>query len=287
MKMPGYLKRHADVAGILLVGLAALLAAWLIYWQMPIGEAEDDRPGDLNVPLGVEQAAIVTYSGPEITVAPYKWGVAVNVRIASVTEQAGTRVYDVRYIVNRGGTFDLKDYLAAQNGETLAGLPSFKFTGDPKLSKNLDTRIQETEEVAVEIQGHYYITLVVLAAIWLLWLLLLLFWRRPHEMGSEPLAPTGPSTVEILRSYLRQLEEGTLNAAEKAKMEMLLLRHWRQTLALEEQPMYASLRAIEHEEKRGEAMRKLQRWLHDPRAAVRPTELVQVLSPQLEGGATQ
>ena len=38
----------------------------------------------LNVPLGVEQAAIVTYSGPLVTVAPYKWGVAVNVRIADI-----------------------------------------------------------------------------------------------------------------------------------------------------------------------------------------------------------
>ena len=39
-------------------------------------------PDTMRVPLGVEQAAIVTYSGPNLTVAPYKWGVAVNVRIA-------------------------------------------------------------------------------------------------------------------------------------------------------------------------------------------------------------
>ena len=61
------------------------------------------QPESVNVPLGVEQAAIVTYSGPPIAVAPYKWGVAVNVRIASVTEQPGARIYDVRYIVNRAG----------------------------------------------------------------------------------------------------------------------------------------------------------------------------------------
>src|SRR5438445_583290 len=95
-------------------------------------------PDFLNVPLGVEQAAIVTYSGPAVAVTPYKWGVAVNLRIAKVTEQPGARIYDVRYIVNRAGTFDLKDYLTAEDGSSLSGLPSFKFQGDPKLSKNLD-----------------------------------------------------------------------------------------------------------------------------------------------------
>ncbi len=107
--------------------LAGAVAA--IFWPRPPAE-----PDSLNVPLGVEQAAIVTYSGPAIALAPYKRGVAVNVRIAGITEQPGARIYDVRYIVNRGGTFDLKDYLAAADGSPLEGLPSFKFHGDPKLS---------------------------------------------------------------------------------------------------------------------------------------------------------
>src|SRR5688572_2321263 len=91
-------------------GLLALIAVALGVWFFT---RPPKLPDSLNVPLGVEQAAIVTYSGPAIAVAPYKWGVAVNVRIAGVTEQPGARIYDVRYIVNRGGTFDLKDYLAA------------------------------------------------------------------------------------------------------------------------------------------------------------------------------
>src|SRR5258705_6379012 len=119
-------------AGWIAVVVLALGAAWF-FWP----KKESDS---LNVPLGVEQAAIVTYSGPPVAVTPYKWGVAVNIRIAKVTEQPGARIYDVRYIVNREGTFDLKDYLTAENGSRLDGLPSFKFRGDPKLSKHLDAR---------------------------------------------------------------------------------------------------------------------------------------------------
>jgi hypothetical protein len=145
-------KRMAEV--IFVVVVLAVAAAWH-FWP----KKESDS---LNVPLGVEQAAIVTYSGPQIAVMPYKWGVAVNVRIAKITEQAGGRVYDVRYIVNRAGTFDLKDYLTSEDGSALDGLPSFKFYGDPKLSKALDARIRETEAAQVEISGHYYATLTAL-----------------------------------------------------------------------------------------------------------------------------
>ena len=96
----------------LVIALAAMTTWW---FTRP-------DPDTLRVPLGVEQAAIVTYSGPELTVAPYKWGVAVNVRIAEVVEQPGRRVYDIRYLVNRAGTFDLRDYLASTDGSQHIGM---------------------------------------------------------------------------------------------------------------------------------------------------------------------
>ena len=230
-------------------------------------------------PLGVEQAAIVTYSGPQLAVTPYKWGVAVNMRIARTIEQDGTRVYDVRYIVNREGTFDLKDYLIAENGSKLDGLPSFKFTGDPKLSKNLDTRIQETEEVRVDVGGHYYATLAGLAVFWILWLLMLIFFRRPKKVAPPPPAPPGPTFAQVLQSYLQQIEAGTLDAEGKAKMEMLLLRRWREDLALEGVSMYAAFGTISQSDKAGKALRELQDWLHRPSSKVRREDITALLKP--------
>ncbi|MGY8644230.1 MAG: hypothetical protein ACKVJU_24440, partial [Verrucomicrobiales bacterium] len=142
------------------VGVIACCVVVIWFFTRPNSDA-------LRVPLGVEQAAIVTYSGPKLAVAPYKWGVAVNVRIAEVIEKSDRRIYDIRYIVNRSGTYDLKDYLAAEDGSELAALPTFEFMGDPQLSKDLDTRIQETEEVRVEVGGRYYETLAVLAVLWI------------------------------------------------------------------------------------------------------------------------
>ena len=252
--------------------LFAAVVALLMFWPKKV-------PDSLNVPLGVEQAAIVTYSGPPVAVTPYKWGVAVNVRIAKVTVQPGTRVYDVRYIVNREGTFDLKEYLTAEDGSNLDGLPSFKFTGDPKLSKNLDTRIQETEEVTVDIGGHYYATLAGLAVFWIIWLLMLIFVGRPKKVAPPPAVPPGPTLAEMLRQFLAQLDAGTLDAAAKAKMEMVLLRRWREELAPGDASMYSSFEAISRHDKTGGALRQLQDWLHRPASNVRREDIAAVIKP--------
>ncbi len=258
--------------GWLLAGIVVALGVWL--FTRPAKQTDS-----LNVPLGVEQAAIVTYSGPAIAVTPYKWGVAVNVRIARVNEQPGARIYDVRYIVNRPGTFDLKDFLTAEDGGALENLPSFQFHGDPKLSKQLDTRIQETEEVSVNVGGHYYVTLAGLAMFWIVWLLLLLFYKRSKP--PQPAAPPQPEPTfaEMLRGFLAQLESGTLDAEAKAKMEMLLLRRWREELALEGTPMRAALDAIGRNEKTGNPLRQLEDWLHRPASNVRREEIAAVLLP--------
>lgn len=233
----------------------------------------------LNVPLGVEQAAIVTYSGPLVTVAPYKWGVAVNVRIADIKSVEGRRIYDVRYIVNRAGTFDLKDYLVAEDGSPLTNLPTFKFSGDAKLSKNLDTRIQETEAVQIDVGGRYYEIMALLFVLWILWLLLLIFYKRPRQSVATASGPSGPTPEELLAHYRTQLTSGTLSSTDKARMEMLLLRRWRADLSLGSMPMDLAIHAISRDPKTSAALKTLQHWLHHPASSVSSTEIAALLLP--------
>jgi len=256
-----------------------LLPAMVVVFGIWFLTRPPKKPDSLNVPLGVEQAAIVTYSGPPIAVAPYKWGVAVNVRIAGVTERPGARIYDVRYIVNRGGIFDLQDYLAAPDGKRLEGLPSFKFTGDPKLSKELDARIQETEKMRVEVGGHYYATLAALGAVWIVWLLLLIFYKRPKRAAEAAPALLKPTLAELLRAALAQLESGALDADGKARLEMLFLRRSREELALAGLPMSVALDAIGRSEKTAQPLRQLQHWLHHRASPVKREEIAAALAP--------
>ena len=249
---------------------AVIVAAW---WFLQ----EEDN---LKVPLGVEQAAIITYSGPGLVVKPFRYGVAVNVRIAQVTERGGAKVYDVRYLVNREGEHDLIEYLMTDNGSSLSGLPSFKVKGDPKLSKELEARVKETEDIGIEVRGHYQATLVALAVFWVLWLFALIFWRRPKKPAPVPAKP--PLTLaEQLRLLLSELEQGGLSAEQKARLEMLMLRCWREGLVPADAPMADVLAAIAGGERTGEALGRLQRWLHRPGSGVTDGEIVALLRQHL------
>jgi hypothetical protein len=249
---------------------AVIVAAW---WFLQ----EEDN---LKVPLGVEQAAIITYGGPGLVVKPFRYGVAVNVRIAQVTERGGAKVYDVRYLVNREGEHDLIEYLMTDNGSSLSGLPSFKVKGDPKLSKELEARVKETEDIGIEVRGHYQATLVALAVFWVLWLFALIFWRRPKKPAPVPAKP--PLTLaEQLRLLLSELEQGGLSAEQKARLEMLMLRCWREGLVPADAPMADVLAAIADGERTGEALGRLQRWLHRPGSGVTDGEIVVLLRQHL------
>lgn len=257
----------------LLRGLALLVALVAAWWLLH----EDDN---LKVPLGVEQAAIITYSGPGLVVKPFRYGVAVNVRIAQVTEQGGAKVYDVRYLVNREGEHDLIAYLMSDNGAVLSGLPSFKVMGDPKLSKELEARVKETEDIGIEVRGHYQATLAALAVLWVAWLFLLIFWRRPKKPVAAPPKPT-PTLAEQLRLLLGELEQGGLTAEQKARLEMLMLRCWREGLVPPDAPMAEVLAAIARGERTGEALGHLQRWLHRPGAGIADAEIAAIIRRHL------
>jgi len=253
------------------LGVSVVFAA--VWWLL----RDDDS---LKVPLGVEQAAIITYGGPGLQVKPFRYGVAVNVRIAQVTEREGMKVYDVRYLVNREGEHDLSEYLMSDDGTALSGLPSFKIQGDPKLSKELEARVKETEDIGIQVWGHYRATLWALLVFWIGWLFLLIFWKRPRK--PVVVAPKPPLTVaEQLQILLGGLEQGGLTAEQKARLEMLLLRRWREGLVPADAPMAEVLAAVARGEGTGEALVRLQRWLHRPGSGVVDAEIADIIRRHL------
>jgi len=266
------------VYAVVLVGVVAALwgAAWILRGPSPSRA--------LNVPLGVEQAAIVTYSGSPIRVPAYKWGVAVSVRIAKVTPSGDASIYDVRYIVNRAGTFDLKDYLSGEDGAPLAGLPSFQFQGDPKLSKQLEARIQETEEIVVDVGVHYYATLAALAVGWVVWLLLLIFAGRKRQSGPAAGPEPEETFAQFIQSCLPDIEAGTIDAARMAKLEMRILKHWRGQLALDGLPMTGLCLEIGRDPATGPVLRHLQDWLHNPLSGAGPRTVADALKSYANDG---
>ena len=260
---------------ILVVACLALFAVGAVatYLLLSVEEPAPVR-SDREVPLGVEQAVIIRYSGPRLQAQPYRPGASVNLRIADQAEQAGVRTYDIRYVVSLPGEFDLTDYLASTDGRPIDDLPEFRVQGLTSLTKEIETRIQEIEIVGVHIWHWYYETLVALGIFWVAWLVGLIVVGRPKRTPRHRPAPPEPSITEQIERLLAVMARGTLSTGEKAALETLLLAQWRGQLGLTETRMAAACRRMATDGELGPVYHQLQAWLHNPRAKVTADQFI-------------
>jgi hypothetical protein len=253
--------------------LLFVLAGWAATVLLRTHES-DTQGSDTGVPLGVEQAVIIRYRGPRLQAQPYRRGASVNLRIADQAQTGRVRVYDIRYVISLPGEFDLTKYLASADGQPIDDLPPFRVRGLTSLTKDIETRIQEIENVDVHIGHWYYESLAGAGVLWAAWLVGLIFIGRPKRPPLPPPAARQPSLVEQIDRLLATLTRGELTTAEKARLEALLLKHWRAQLGLDTQRMSVSCRDMEASAELGQAYGKLQAWLHNPRAGVDAEEFV-------------
>jgi len=267
------IKRHRVAFVAAGAGLLFVLAAWGVSVLLRTPEP-DTQAGDTDVPLGVEQAVIIRYGGPRLKAQPYRRGASVNVRIANEVQRGRTRVYDIRYVVSLPGEFDLTKYLASTDGQPIDDLPPFRVRGLTSLTKDIETRIQEIENVGVDIGHWYYESLVAAGLFWLAWLAGLIFVGRPRRPHLPPAAPRQPSLAEQIDGLLAALAAGELTTGDKARLEALVLRRWREQLGLDSQRMSVACRRMETNPDSGAAYGQLQAWLHNLRAGVGPEAFI-------------
>ena len=208
---------------------------------------------------------MIRYAGPRLIVRPYRRGASVNVRIADEAQSGPLRVYDVRYLVTQPDKwFDLRDYLTAADGSKLDDLPSFEVrrldeshqghrNANPRDRRGRHSHLALVLRVAGRAGGAVGI---VADGIDL---------HRPAQAcAAAPRPPPEPSLAQQIARYLEALARDGLPVADQARMEILLLRHWREQLSLRDQRMAAACRSIERDDRVGRAYAAVEAWLHDP-----------------------
>jgi hypothetical protein len=238
----------------------------------------------LRVPMGIEHAVTVTYGGPQLEIKPFKQGVSVNLRIARMVEKNGIRVYDIRYILNDEGEFNLIDFLQSANDESIDDLPAFNVVGISEGALTQDERIQDTEEISVDIKHHYYEYLVLIVLFWLVWLLVLIFYKRPRKAQNMVIETEKKPFAEVLQPYINYLRDGTLNVLGRTELEQLMFYYWKERLNLSGTDMYYIIREIEAATGIGTSYDMLENWLHNPHTKIKDADIVEMLSDYCEAG---
>lgn len=238
--------------------IAGLLAAVLLVLLWVLTRPSKDDP----VPIGIETAALIVFDGPRLVPAPYKDGAPLVARIAGSTTRGPATVYDVRYIVNRPGTFDLRNYFRAADGSALDALPSFEITADRVGGDPIDGALDPVAQVDVDIPGGYFTALAGIGAAWIIWLLLLIFYKRERRTAPVEEAPPEPTLRELLLPLVRLAEEGKLDLAHKSELDLLLLKYWRDELNLTPGTVAAGIDLIRRDANTGDVFETIERWLH-------------------------
>ena len=264
---------------MVLMAVLVGVAAFVVYLLL-----EDET---MEVPLGVEHAVTLRYSGPDLRIKPFDAGVAVQLRIAEVRQRGHSLVYDIRYIVSREGEYNIMDYLMSATGRAADNMPSFVVRGIAEQDQTIEKRVEAVEEADVRIWHWYYETLAGLAGLWLLWLVGLIFWHGHHHHKHRPAPPDYDAFYTLLEGFLSRLGAEGLDAAGKLKLEKLMFTWWRDHCACSDTEMYVVLRKLADDPVIGGAYRILEGWLHDSETTISREAVIGALQPYTVKGGTE
>ena len=117
--------------------------------------------------------------------------------------------------------------------------------------------------------GGYRTAGIVAGVLWAIGLAALIVVRRRRRAEATD-APPEPTLAERLRPLVERAAAGTIDVDEKARLERLLLEHWRRRAGIE-------LRELRDHPEAGPLLRAIEAWLHRPGGT--PEEIAELLRP--------
>jgi hypothetical protein len=244
----------------LLLGSAALLA-----------ETPTQRVGQ---PLEIREIYI---PGGEVKAKPRRdRQPPLMVRVLDVKPAKDGSRYDFEVQGLEAGTYNLADFLEAPAGTALPEIP-LEITSalEPGLVHPNKNEAGELPKL-----GGYRSTMIALVAAWCAGLVAIVLWRKKKPVTDGAHADAAVPLAERLRPLVAAASKGELSSDERAKLERLVIGHWR-----ERRPDIASLPPAEamvklrHDTDAAPLVLSLERWLHAPSSITTPTEIEQLLAP--------
>ncbi len=208
----------------------------------------------------------VEAGGPRLIARPVDRFANVNVRIADVTDDGDAKLYDLRFIAQHAGRFDLRDALERVDGGPMAELPAAPVAVGALLDPEHDGELIAMQEVIAKPRVGYRATLIALGSVWLLVPIAYGVWRLAHRKRRVVVAPPPPppTLADQLAPMVEAARTGRLDAAGRAALERLHIAYWRKRLRLDALGTRGALDAIKADPKAGALLNAVERWLHAP-----------------------
>lgn len=220
--------------------------------------------------IGIEGKVMyrVEAGGPRLIARPVDRFADVNLRIAEVIEDGNAKLYDLRFIAQHAGRFDLRDALERVDGGPMSALPAAPVAVGAKLDPEHDGELIAMQDVSAKPRAGYRATMIAVGSVWLLVPIVYAGWRLAHRRRREVLAPPPPppTLADQLAPMVELARTGKLDVEGRATLERLVIAYWRKRLHLQSLSTRAALDAVKADPKAGALLNAVERWLHAPHA---------------------
>lgn len=199
-----------------------------------------------------------------------------SVRVLEVKPAKDGYRYDFEVQGLEPGNHNLSDYLDAPEGTTIPEIPL-------EITSALEPGLALPHEVGtgkLPQLGGYRTTMLTLAGIWLAGLGAILFWRKKKNAPDSSGQELPPTLAERLHPLVDGAAKGELTSDDRAKLERLIIGHWRERLpeiaALSPAEAMMALRA---DPQASPLILALEKWLHARNPSMAADEIDRLLAP--------
>lgn len=256
---------------------------FLIIFLLTFKSHCSDLPVQSSAPLGLPTPINDLYiPGSKVEVIPRKNNESsLVIRILEIKPAADGFRYDLEAYALDPGTHNLSDFL--RYADTKAPIENLDATFQVTTIHPLDSlpKPSDPKPVPPKKLGGYKTLIIVLGIIWLLILLAIIFYRKKKLTNSSTQAPP-PTLHEKLQALVTSASEGNLTDTERAKLELLILGHWKQKLPeIGNLPPAKALVQLRSHPEASPLILKLEEWLHAPSSSTSHQEIIPLLAPYL------
>lgn len=187
--------------------------------------------------------------------------------------------YSVRFIGNVPGQFDLRDWLEHTDGSPLQSAQPMVVTIVSTLPNDPRSDLFEVDGFQPGFRGGYRLALVLIGMAWLGVPIVVIASRiltRPKAIQTKSVV-TELSLADQLRPLVETAAQGQLSTNDKARLELLLLRYWRQEANLPYADMAVAITKLRTHSQAGPILAAVERWLHAENGVARPESVQDVL----------
>lgn len=199
-----------------------------------------------------------------------------SVRVLEVKPAKDGHRYDFEVQGFEPGNHNLADYLDASEGTVIPGIP-LEITSALAPGLVLPHKIGGGELPRL---GGYRTTMLTLGAIWLAGLGAILFWKNrknaPDSAGNE----LPPTLAERLHPLVERAAKGGLSSDDRAKLERLVIGHWRGRLPeIAALPPAEAMMKLRADPRASPLILALEKWLHARNPPTDAGEIERLLAP--------